>query len=191
VPRKDARALLQAAALTLFQEKGFDQTTTADIADRAGVTERTLFRHFPDKKEVLFDDAATGCDILIASLADAPREFGPVEALFWALREFEPTLIKCRPYTHPRFQIVFANPSLLERELAKQAGLAGALASALQTRGASALTAELAARIGMAAFGDAIETWFENPSLSYIGRLDQSYMALKGLVSPPATSETL
>ena len=71
------RVRLQRAALELFRERGYDQTTAAEIATRAGVTERTFFRHFPDKREVLFDGEATLRAALAASIADAPDGLGP------------------------------------------------------------------------------------------------------------------
>ena len=45
---------LQKAALELFATRGFEQTTATEIAQSVGLTERTFFRHFSDKREVLF-----------------------------------------------------------------------------------------------------------------------------------------
>src|ERR1700684_1766734 len=69
---KDGRRRLRAAALELYRDRGSDHTTTAEIAARAGVTERTYFRHFPDKREVLFDGEADLQTALVEAVADAP-----------------------------------------------------------------------------------------------------------------------
>ncbi len=89
---EQVRLRLQQAALELYRERGYDSTTTAQIADRAGVTERTFFRHFPDKREVLFDGEATlGLD-LERGVAEAPDGLGPLTILFHAFHVAVPLL---------------------------------------------------------------------------------------------------
>ena len=76
----NARGRLEQAALELYVERGFEQTTVEEIARRAGLTERTFFRHFADKREVLFAGAASLQDLLVRSVASAPDAATPIDA---------------------------------------------------------------------------------------------------------------
>ena len=129
------RRRLQQAALELYRERGYDSTTTAQIADRAGVTERTFFRHFPDKREVLFDGEGALRADLERGVADAPDGLDPLSVLLHAFGTALPLLRANRPFSGPRHAIIAATPALRERELAKEAGLTLALASGLRDRG--------------------------------------------------------
>ena len=179
----DVRIRLQRAALELFRERGYDRTTAAEIAARAGVTERTFFRHFPDKREVLFDGAAILRAALAASIADAPDGLGPLDVLFRAFRSVRPTLEDNRPFSEPRHEVISNTPALHERELAKTAALADALAAGLQARGVADLQAVLAARTGMAAFVHAVLSWLEDPGPGLGEHLDLVFRELKALLS--------
>lgn len=106
------RSRLQGAALALFRERGHDRTTAAEIAARAGVTERTFFRHFPDKREVLFGGEAAVRAALTASVADAPAGLGPLDTLFRAFRSLQPMLEDKRSCSKPRYEVVSATPAL-------------------------------------------------------------------------------
>ena len=77
----NARGRLEQAALELYSERGFDQTTVAEIAQRAGLTERTFFRHFADKREVLFGGSAFLGELMVAAVRDAPAGDGPLDAV--------------------------------------------------------------------------------------------------------------
>jgi AcrR family transcriptional regulator len=180
----EARVRLQQAALELFRERGYDRTTAAEIAARAGVTERTFFRHFPDKREVLFDGEATLRAALTASIAGAPDGLGPLDMLFRAFRSAESLLEDNRPFAKPRHEVISITPALHEREMAKTAALADALAAALKARGVEDLRAELAARTGMAAFVHATVSWLDNPQPSLGERLDLASRELKTLLIP-------
>ncbi len=177
----DVRVRLQRTALELFRERGYDRTTAAEIAARAGVTERTFFRHFPDKREVLFDGEATLRALLTASIADAPDGLGPLDALFRAFRSVQPVLEDNRPFSKPRHEVISSTPALRERELAKMAALADALADALKVRGVAELQAVLAARVGLAAFAHATVSWIDDPEPGLGERLDLAHGALKAL----------
>ncbi len=177
------RVRLQGAALELFRERGYDQATAAEIAARAGVTERTFFRHFPDKREALFDGEAILRVALTAGIADAPGELGPLDTLFRAFRSVLPALEGNRPFSKPRHEVIAGTPALAERELAKLAALADALAAALQARGVAKLQAALAARTGMAAFAHATVAWLEDPEPGLGERLDLACRALKALLA--------
>ena len=177
----DVRARLRGAALELFRERGYDRTTAAEIAARAGVTERTFFRYFPDKREVLFDGEATLRVALTASIADAPPGSGPLDTLFRAFRAVQPALEANRPYAKPRYEVIAGTPALRERELAKTDALADALAAALRARGVADHPAELAARAGMAAFVHATVAWLEDPSVGLGEHLDLADRELQAL----------
>ena len=181
--KDDVRSRLQRAALELFRERGYDRTTAAEIAARAGVTERTFFRYFPDKREVLFDGEAMVRAALTASIADAPAGLGPLDTLFRAFRSFGPTLEAKRAYAEPRHEVISTTPALHEREVAKIAALADALAAALKARGVADLRAVLAARTGMAAFVHATLTWLDDPEISLGERIDLAFRELKALLA--------
>ena len=178
----DVRARLRGAALELFRDRGYDRTTAAEIAGRAGVTERTFFRHFPDKREVLFDGETTLRAALTAAVADAPAGLAPLDTLFRAFRAVQPALEANRPYAKPRYAVIASTPALRERELAKTDALADALAAALQVRGVADLRAVLAARTGMAAFVHATVSWLEDPALGFGERLDLAEREMRTLL---------
>ncbi len=177
------RVRLQRVALELFRERGYDRTTAAEIAARAGVTERTFFRHFPDKREVLFDGEAILRAALTASITDAPDKLGPLDTLFRAFRSVQPALEDNRPFAKPRHEVISSTPALHEREMAKMGALADALAAALQARGVADLRAVLAARTGMAAFVHAMVSWLDDPRQGLGERLDLACRELKALLA--------
>jgi len=178
----DARLRLQQAAVELFGERGYDRTTAAEIAARAGVTERTFFRHFPDKREVLFDGEAILREALTASIGNAPDALGPLDTLFRAFRSVRQLLEDNRPFSRPRHEVISGTPALHERELAKMTALADALALALKARGVADLQAILAARAGMAAFVHATISWLENAETDLGTHLDVAERELKALL---------
>ena len=178
----DARSRLQRAALELFDQRGYDGTTAAEIAARAGVTERTFFRYFSDKREVLFDGQETLKAALVAAIAEAPHDLGPLDTLFRAFRSVLPMLENNRSYSEPRQHVVAATPALQEREMAKHGALSDALAVALQERAIPELPAALAARVGMAAFVHATAAWLNHAEPSLGERLDVALRELKKLV---------
>jgi AcrR family transcriptional regulator len=179
----DVRARLRRAALDLFRERGFERTTAAEIAARVGVTERTFFRHFPDKREVLFDGEAVLRTALTVAIADAPAALGPLAALFWSFRSIGPLLEGNRPYSKPRHDLIARTPALYERELAKTAALTDALADALRARGVAELRAALAARTGMGAFVQAVIGWLDDPDPSLVERLDRTFSETAALLT--------
>ena len=186
---EQARRRLQQAALELYRERGYDRTTTAEIAAHAGVTERTFFRHFADKREVLFDGEAVLRDILVAGVAQAPAGLEPLAALAFAFRAAERLLEENLPFSQPRQAVIAAVPALKERELAKVASLIAALASALVQRGIPDRLATLAAQAGMAVFSQAIRAWLGDPSRTldaYLAGTLDDLNALASTGSPKA-----
>jgi AcrR family transcriptional regulator len=170
----DGRGRLQEAALALYAERGFDQTTAAQIALRAGLTERTFFRHFADKREVLFGGSALLQERIVAGVAGAPAADSPLDAVARGLDAAAAMLGESRrDLTRQRQAVIAANPELRERELAKLADYAAAVAAALRQRGLSEPQATLAAEAGMTVLRVAIERWAsedEGPDLTAIMR---------------------
>ncbi|MCL2584372.1 MAG: TetR/AcrR family transcriptional regulator [Streptosporangiales bacterium] len=164
----NARGRLQKAALELYAERGFDATTVAEIAARAGLTERTFFRHFADKREVLFGGSQAMEEHLVkatvSALAQEPGP-GPVEAITAALAEMADELFvgEHRSLARHRHAVITAHPELRERELIKMASLAAAVAGALREHGISEPGASLAAEAGTAIFKVAFERWVSAP----------------------------
>ena len=156
----DSRGRLQEAALALYSERGFDQTTAAQIADRAGLTERTFFRHFADKREVLFGGSALLQERIVAGVAGAPASDGPLDAVSRGLDAAAAMLGEFRrDLSRQRQAVIAANPELRERELAKLADYAAAVAAALRQRGVSEPQATLAAEAGMTVLRVALQRW--------------------------------
>ena len=170
---------LRNAALELFRERGFERTTAAEIAARAGVTERTFFRYFSDKREVLFDGEVLIREALTTAVADAPMDLGPIDTLFRAFRAFQPTLEDNWAYSKPRQEVISITPALHERELTKIAALTDALTDALKARGVTDLRAVLAAQTGMAAFTEASASWLNDPATGFGERIDLAFHELK------------
>ena len=157
--KPDSAGRLVQAALTLFGERGFDQTTAEEIARQAGLTERTFFRYFADKREVLFYGADDLKRSLIRLVAMAPESASPIEAVTSALETAGRQLEERREFAQRRQAIIAANPELRERELIKLATIASALAETLRQRGVSDATATLTSEAGMTIFRIAVDRW--------------------------------
>ncbi len=160
-----ARARLREAALELYRERGYAETTAAQIAARAGVTERTYFRHFADKREVLFDGEAELRAILVNAIAAAPADMAPLPVVVRAFTAAVPLLVANRPIAEQRAQVIAVTPALQERAYAKTAAITDALATALAEREIAPPTARLAAQVGMAAFDRASRRWAGDPTI--------------------------
>lgn len=167
----------------MFRERGYDATKTAEIAAKAGVTERTFFRHFPDKREALFD----GEDAFRAALTDgvlaAPKHLKPMGALLWVFRSVEQMLEDNRPFSEPRQEVISRTPALQERVLTKTAGSMNALSEALRRRGVEDGLATFAAQVGMAALRYAASAWFDDPTLGLDAHLTRAFDELHNLSS--------
>ena len=159
----NARGRLEQAALDLYRERGFDQTTVAEIAERAGLTERTFFRYFADKREVLFWGQGALQEIYVSTIASTPDSAAPVEAVAAALQAAVPVFRERHELARQRQAVIAANPGLQERELLKRASLASAMAGALRQRGVTEPTASLAAEAGFLAFKAAYARWVSEP----------------------------
>ncbi|HET6484728.1 MAG TPA: helix-turn-helix domain-containing protein [Actinoplanes sp.] len=160
----NAQARLRQAAMELYAERGFDRTTVAEIAERAGLTERTFFRHFADKREVLFAGSSPLQELLVTSTASAAPEVGPGVAVAAAFEKAAAEYFPPVEYSRQRQRVIDANPALQERELAKLDRVAAALAGALRARGVDGPTAALTGESGVAAFKVAFVRWITDPA---------------------------
>jgi len=156
----DAAQRLVMAALDLFAEQGYENTTVIEIAERAGLTKSTFFRHFPDKREVLFG-GQTMTGLLAGGIAAAPATATPLEAIGHALDAvgrdaFTPNL---REFSARRRAVIAANPELQEREALKGLALIVAMTAALEQRGVPELTARVAADLGALTLKIAYDRW--------------------------------
>jgi AcrR family transcriptional regulator len=155
----DSRDRLRQAALDLYGERGFENTTVAEIAKRAGLTERTFFRHFADKREVLFAGSEALEGRLVRTVAEAPASLAPLDAVAVGLEALGEVLPARAQASRARQAIIDANAELQERELIKLASLSEALAGALRGRGVGEAAAGLVAEVGIAVFKTAFERW--------------------------------
>jgi AcrR family transcriptional regulator len=160
----NARGRLVQAAFALYSERGFEQTTVAEIAKRAGLTERTFFRHFADKREVLFAGADELQQLLVSTVASASDSAAPINAVAAALEAAGASIQEGRELARQRQAIITASPELRERELIKLASLSAALADELRRRGVKDPAARLTAEAGIAVFKIAFERWINDPN---------------------------
>jgi AcrR family transcriptional regulator len=158
----DAAKRLTRAALDLFDERGYENTTVIDIAERAGLGKTTFFRHFRDKREVLFGGDALA-DLLSSGIVAAPDSATPLEAVAAAMDAAgrEAFTLARRPFIARRAAVIAANPELQEREALKGLGLIAAMADALRGRGIPDLTARIAAQLGALAMQVAYDRWID------------------------------
>lgn len=151
---------LQQAALELFASQGYEQTTAADIAASAGVTERTFFRHFADKREVLFRGQEAFADAFVSGVREAPEGAAPFDLVEAALRSSTAFFSDDRRgHSRKRQAVIDSHPPLQERERHKMSALSATLAAALRERGVAEPAATLAAESCTTVFGIAFVQW--------------------------------
>jgi AcrR family transcriptional regulator len=149
--------------MELYDQRGFDVTTVAEIAERAGLTERTFFRHFADKREVLFQGASALQEFLVRHVAEAPASLDALDTIVTALTAAATEIFEDRrDFARRRQGIIMANAELRERELIKLATLASALAEALRLRKVQEPSATLAAEAGVSLFKIAFQRWVDD-----------------------------
>jgi AcrR family transcriptional regulator len=181
----DSPARLMEAALTLFSERGYEETTVAAIAERAGLTERTFFRHFADKREVLFPSGHAFESAVTEAVASAPAAVAPLDAVAIGLGAAASFLDQRRAFARRRAAVIDANRELRERELAKLDALTAEIARTLHARGVEEPAAGLVAATGMAMFRVAFERWSrEDGEATLVGLLDDSFAQLRAVTAP-------
>jgi AcrR family transcriptional regulator len=149
--------------MALYSEQGYERTTVAEIADRAGVTARTFFRHYADKREVLFGGSRELEQHMVDALIAAPPATPPMDAVAAALLAAATLFAGRRDYSRHRQAVIAATPELRERELIKLASLAAAFTEALRRRDVAPAVASLAAETGAAVFRVAFDRWVTEP----------------------------
>ena len=183
----NTRERLVRAALELFTEQGYDTTTVSEIAERAGgLTKMTFFRHFPDKREVLFVGQDMHSRLLADAIATAPGPATPLQAVAAALHALTATFTDDRRELAARLRaVIAANSELRERAAFKRTGLTEAMTEALEKRGVPDLTASLAAELGIRAFYRAFDQWADPANRQTL--IDLSRRALEELRAATVT----
>jgi AcrR family transcriptional regulator len=161
----NARGRLEQAAAELFQDRGYARTTVVDIAAQAGLTERTFFRYYADKREVLFSGAGALQKLIADAIADAPEAAAPLDAVAAGLERVAAILEPRREFAKKRQALIAAHADLQERESIKLRSLASTAADALRKRGVGEPAATLASEAGMVILKVAYERWIDDPKL--------------------------
>ncbi len=157
----DAGGRLQQSAMALYLERGYEAVTVAEIAAAAGLTKRTFFRYFADKREVLFAGAPLFQAQVVQAVADAPEHHAPIEAAVAALAVGGAQLEQFGRHARARRELIASSPDLQERELIKMASLSAAVAGALRDRGLDSKRANLTAQAGVTAFTTGYDRWID------------------------------
>jgi AcrR family transcriptional regulator len=157
----DPRGRLALAAYELYEERGYESTTVAEIAERAGLTERTFFRHFADKREVLFDGSDALLGLFVDAIRDADPAVGPFEAVAASLYQAAGSFHGREAFSRRRQRIIDSRPELQERELIKMDRIAAAIAAALRERGVAEPAASLSAQAGVGIFRTTFARWVD------------------------------
>jgi AcrR family transcriptional regulator len=180
-----AQGRLTLAAMELFVEAGFERTTVAEIAARAGVTERTFFRYFADKREVLFAGGHELEEFLVTRVASAPPSVPPLDAIALALQAAATEIFGERQtFVRQRQQVIDSSPDLQERELMKLAALSAAFAATLRDRGVGEPGASLAAESGVAVFKTAFIRWTSEGNTKDFGQvIKDTFAELKAVIA--------
>jgi AcrR family transcriptional regulator len=182
--KPDAQGRLMSAAIELFDEQGYEATTVAEIAERAGLAKRTFFRHFSDKREVLFSGSQELQRLWLDGLAAAPAQASPLAVVTAGLDPVAEMFNERHPFARIRAQIIEANPELQERELIKLQSLAEAIKNALVERGISVNSAILAAQAGVTVFHVAFARWVaQNDPTAFRRLMDESLEELRSVTA--------
>jgi AcrR family transcriptional regulator len=172
------------AAIELFDEQGYEATTVAEIAERAGLTKRTFFRHFADKREVLFSGSHELQSRWLDGLAAAPVGTSPLAAVMIGLDPVAEMFAERHAFARIRTGLVNANPELQERELIKLQSLVVALTATLIERGVPENAAGLAAQTGVTVFHVAFARWVAQDEPAALRRLmDESLEELRAVTA--------
>jgi AcrR family transcriptional regulator len=182
--KPDAAGRLMTAALALFEEQGYDDTTVAQIAERAGLTKRTFFRYFSDKREVLFSGSNELERGWLQAVGAAPADASPLAAVTTGFDPVAEMFVERHAFARTRARIIEDNPELQERELIKLQNLAAAIKATLVERGVPVNAAILAAQAGVTVFHVAFARWVAQDDPAAFRRLiDQSLEELRSVAA--------
>ena len=181
----NARERFESAALALFRERGYAGTTVPAIAARAGLTERTFFRYFADKPEVLFWRAGEFEAAMVDAIAHAPAAAMPMEALLAGFQAIGEVLDAARADIAARHSLVAAHTEFKARDLLKKQELSAAVDRALRTRGIDEAEAHIASEIGMTIWRVALDRWTrDDAEVSFVVHVRQAFDKLRTLACP-------
>jgi AcrR family transcriptional regulator len=175
---------LKKAAIELFEEQGFENTSVIEISERARVTTRTFFRYFSDKREVLFAGSDELRAVLVEKILQAPDVEEPLQVVIGALSEFNWENLGSRNFQRQRQAVIAANPELLERDLIKNHSIAVGFMDALRQRGVDADIARLAAHVGIQLFITAYVHWLEAGAKGDLAMMSESVVSLLASIVP-------
>ncbi len=182
----DAAGRLERAALELFDEHGFDRTTVAQIARRAGLNERSFYRYFTDKREALFGGSDELERHLTQALLASPAGTDPLDALLAALGDAE-RVFRPKELLRTRERVINANPQLRERELIKMEAIYAALVSALKARGTDETTARIATDMMISIWRVAAERWARGDGSTFAGEVLEAARHLRQVATGSRT----
>ncbi len=175
---------LKKAAIELFEKQGFENTSVIEISKRAGVTTRTFFRYFSDKREVLFAGSDELRTALVERILQAPDVGEPLQVVIGVLSEFDWKSLGSRKSQRQRQAVIAANPELLERDLIKNHSIAVGFIDALRQRGVDADMARLAAHIGIQLFITAYLHWLEAGARADLAMMSETALSLLVSIVP-------
>jgi AcrR family transcriptional regulator len=184
----NAEERLQGAAIELFQERGYSDVTVAEIADRAGLTKRTFFNHFTDKREVLFAGAQAFEASVLQYLAEAGDDLDPIDAAVTALTRVGLDLARYGDYAQARRELIASSPDLQERNLIKMKSLTTAIAAALGGRHVPSRIASFAAQSAVAIFNAAYDDWADDTTADFSALMRRSLSDLRHAISSAQAS---
>ncbi len=179
---------MERAALELFVEQGFTETTVPQITARAGLTTRTFFRHFADKREVLFTVEEEFPALVSGLMADTPASLSPMALIAQGLEIIAVTRFEGqREYLRTRRAVIQADEGLRERELRKLSVLSEAIRLGFRNRGVDELTSTLAAQIAVTVFNVAVSRWLDQDGEQPLSDLvHDTLRALRSVTTDPA-----
>ncbi|MEU6512294.1 helix-turn-helix domain-containing protein [Streptomyces sp. NPDC046942] len=182
---------LRKAAMELFQRYGYDNVTVTQIAEHAGITRRSYFRYFPDKREVLFANSDQLATAVGEAVLAADKDTSPLAAVLGALTEAGSHLAERAEHAAERHAVINSSPELQERERTKLAALSAAIQQALRQRGVAPHAAKATAQVTTIAFANGYEQWIEaNGRKAFADCLATATLALRNALtdSPSAHS---
>jgi AcrR family transcriptional regulator len=182
-----AEGRLMQAAYELYLERGYERVTVAEIAERAGLTKRTFFRYFTDKREVLFSGASEFQETVVSSVVGAPEDASPIDAVAGALTQAGAGLAELGDAARQRQRLIDSSTDLREREMIKMAALTAAIGGALRQRGVLDQAADLTAQAGITVFKTAFERWARREgSVEFPPLFEQALNELRVAIGPLA-----
>ena len=169
--------------MTLFLERGYENVTVAEIAAQAGLTKRTFFNHFADKREIFFVGAAAFRASVTEHLDQADPGLSPVDAAVTALTGAGRGIAAYREYAPAVRGLIASSSELQERDLIKTASITSALIDGLRRRGVAARPASFAARAAVTAYTTAWDDWVAQPAQDFGPLMQQALADLRAAVT--------